>query len=151
MDSSWKSQPDPKFSPLTIPVAYHHSLPRIAYYPPFSSFFSHCESDGRMIAAPVSISQGDEICSSSFRYSTCTPDELPSEGADDSPVFLTDKELWRTFYQASTEMIVNKSGRYIRLLHSVNIITRFYNIKIYICYNTINTHSQNQLIDFFHF
>ena len=128
MDSSSKSQPDPKLSPLTVPVAYTHSLPRIGYYPPFSSFFPHCESDGAMIAAPLPISVGDEICWDSPRpscYPTipgCTPHELPSseeeEGADDSPVFLTDKELWRAFYEAGTEMIVNKGGRYIRLLHS---------------------------------
>ena len=132
MDSSSKSQPDPKLSPLTVPVAYHHSLPHIGYAPPFFSLFSHCERDGRMIPVLVPTCPGDEICWASPSpispscypaIPDCTPHELPSseeeeEGADDSPVFLTDKELWRAFYEAGTEMVVNKGGRYIRLLHS---------------------------------
>ena len=132
MDSSSKSQPDPKLSPLTVPVAYHHSLPHIGYGPHFFSFFSQCERDGRVIPVLVPTFSGDEICWASPSaispscYPTipdCTPHELPSseqeQGADDSPVFLTDKELWRAFYEVGTEMIVNKNGRYIRLLHSV--------------------------------
>ena len=145
MDSPSKSQPDPEFSPLTVPVAHHHSLPHIGYGPLFFSVFSRYERDGRMIPVLLPTCSGDEICWASPSaisppcYPTIpgsTPHELPSseeeEDADDSPVFLTDKELWQAFYLANTEMIVNKSGRYIRLLHSVNIITRVHNIYIYI-------------------
>ncbi|XP_041379678.1 T-box transcription factor TBX3-like [Gigantopelta aegis] len=87
-----------------------------------------------MIPVLVPTCPGNEICWASPSpscYPTipgCTSHELPSseeeEGADDSPVFLTDKELWQAFYQAGTEMIVNKNGRRLFPIIKVTLQSR---------------------------
>ena len=120
MATPFQSYPAPMFSPFTLPVAYYHRFPHIGYGPPL---FSYCERDCGIFAVPLPTSLSYEtyqaglstICPTYYTapISRCTSLEPPSykKDTDDSPVFLTDAELWKLFYSANNEMIVTKPGR----------------------------------------
>ena len=117
--------PAPMFSQFPPPIAYQRSFPPIAYAPHFPSLLPHHEIDHGMFPVPLPTSPSDETClpgpstisptrySSSIASRTSLEPQLPSpeEDTNDSPVYLTDVELWRLFHGAKNEMIVTKPGR----------------------------------------